>query len=81
MYVQGFSLTLLLTLSNVVIPENPSPQISLPAIDIGTTGSPAPFEGSSEGLVTVGNFVYVQEESREEPRQRRSCFSVPRNTH
>jgi len=51
------------------MPESPSAQISLPAIDIGTTGSPVLFEGTSEGLVTEENSVYVQEESREEPHQ------------
>jgi len=88
MHVQGFSLTILLTLSNVVtVPESPPAQISLPAFDIAPSfvrsspGLPGPFEGPSEGLVTVGNSVCVREESREEPRRCRSCFSVPYNTY
>ena len=71
------------------MPESPSAQISLPAIDIApsfvpsTTGLPVPFEGPSEGLVTEENSVYIQEESREElePHQCKCCFSLPRNTH
>lgn len=51
------------------MPENASAQISLPAIDTGTTGLPAPFQGTYEGLVTEENSVYVQEESHEEPHQ------------
>ena len=52
------------------MPENPSAQISLAIdINIGTTGLPAPFQGTYEGLVTEENSVYVQEESHEEPHQ------------
>ena len=94
MFVQGFSLTLSLTLSNLVMSDSPA-QLSLPAINIalslvpsGTTGFAASFKGTSEGLVTEKmtekNSAYVQERPREDPGPRqssRSCFSVPPDGH
>jgi len=83
MCVQGFSLVSLLTLSDVVMPESPSAQISLPVIDIalcfvpGTTRLPAQFEGQSEGLMTGENSVWVQEESREESVNVGPVLSAP----
>ena len=74
------------------MPESPSAELPLPlpvaANDINiapclvsnTARFPGPFKGLSEGLKTGENSVYVQEKSREEPRQRRFYFPVPRNT-